>query len=249
MLSNETNNSNIDLKKNDIDINQNMHKGMGIVKLISLFLIGFGGMIIIGLIIGLILVPFEMGEATKDGIAEFISLGVILVALGLAINKDIKWFKNDYKNWKGYLIGFGFGVAIILVSIAYQEIINLFRAYEISENERRLRAIISLYPALSIIFFCFIGPVCEEITYRVSLFNIFENKRWLAYLISIIVFTLAHFGFTSSDIIGELINLPIYLLSAFALTFAYDKFGLAASLTAHTCNNLYAVIRYIIIGN
>ena len=115
-----------------------------------------------------------------------------------------------------------------------------------SENESVLREIIKAFPALSVFVFGIVGPFCEELTYRVGLFGCFKKYKWLAYLTSIIVFALMHFGFTSPNIIDELVNLPIYLFSGAAFAFAYDKFGLAGSLSAHVTNNLYAIIASII---
>ena len=249
MLGEEENNSNIEVKKNDIDINQNEHKNMGLPKLISLFAIGFVGLIVISFTIGLFLYFADIDEGFKTGITNFITYGILLIIFALVINKDVKLFKDDFKKWTSYLMGLAIAILLIAFSIIYANIINLFRHYEVSDNETSLRSIINVMPVLSIIFFCFIGPVCEELTYRVGLFNIFAKRKWLGYLIAILVFAFAHFSFFGSDIIGELINLPVYLLSAFALTFAYDKFGLSASLTAHTINNLYAIISYLIVSN
>ena len=104
-----------------------------------------------------------------------------------------------------------------------------------------LRSFITIYPFISLIFLGVIGPICEELTYRVGLFSVLKKPKWLAYVIGTLVFALAHFSFTSTNIINELVNLPVYIVSGFALCLAYDKFGLAASLTAHTVNNIYSV--------
>ena len=249
MLLEEENNSNIEVKNNDIDIKQNAEKDMGLKKLIALFAIGFAGLIILSFILQLIFYPFDLEKGAKSGIPTFITYGLIVGALFFVINKDIKLFKDDFKKWMSYLLGISIAVLIVLFTLIYTNIVNLYRPYTISDNERDLRDIIDAFPVLSVIFFCFVGPVSEELTYRVGLFNIFIKKKWLAYLIGVLVFTLVHFRFTSSDIIGELINLPVYLLSALALVFAYDKLGLAASLTAHIGNNLYAIISYLIVKN
>ena len=246
MLSEENNIHNIDDEKSNIDINNNPHLNMGLAKLISIFVIGFVGLLVIEILVELFLSQFSLSKAKFDGIKLFVSFGLILLCLNLVIGKDIKHFKNDYKEWKKFVIGVLIGLIIVMVSISYTHIINLFRPYEVNDNESRLRAIIDVFPVLSVIFMCFVGPLCEELTYRVGLFNIFYKKKWLAYVLATLVFTFMHFSFDSSDIIGELINLPIYLFCAFALTFSYDKFGLASSLSAHTVNNLYAVIAILV---
>ena len=83
--------------------------------------------------------------------------------------------------------------------------------------------------------------------------NIFFNKilckrknRILAYVATIIIFTLIHFDFGAKTMTNELLNIPYYAAAAFAFTFAYDQYGFAASVTAHVANNLFSVITEII---
>ena len=246
MFSEEENNTNIEVKENDIDINK---KHLSLRKLILLFAIGFIGLFVVSFIIQLFLYFAPLDEVSKSAISNFVSYSVIFVSLILVINFDIKLFKNDFKNWTSYLFGLSIAILLVVITISYTNFINLFRTFKPSDNEEGLRKIVLAYPVLSILFFCFIGPMVEELTYRVGLFNIFIKKKWLAYLISIVIFALMHFRITSDDLIGELINLPVYLISGFALTLSYDKFGLGASLTAHICNNLYAIVSFLIVSN
>ena len=45
-----------------------------------------------------------------------------------------------------------------------------------NENEEDLRSFIVVYPITSIIFLGFIGPMCEELTYRVGVFGVLKNQ-------------------------------------------------------------------------
>jgi membrane protease YdiL (CAAX protease family) len=106
------------------------------------------------------------------------------------------------------------------------------------------------FPALSILFFGLIGPIVEEITYRVGLFGLAKRvNRVFAYIIVPIVFGFIHFDFESigtDRFLNEIFNMPTYILGGLALAFLYDRFGFAASTTTHILNNLWATIASLI---
>ena len=94
-------------------------------------------------------------------------------------------------------------------------------------------------------------------TYRVGLFSfLMRTKRWLAYMVTIIVFAFIHFDFTSiltgiqtgvwDTLINEILNLPEYMMAGAVLCVLYDTCGLSASIIAHVGNNLFSIFLYII---
>ena len=237
-------------KAEKLDINDNFSepkqektsKDISVIKKVLFLLIGIGGLFIFSLLAGVIATQFHL--QTKEeytGAANFLTYAMLFVTLIAVLNVDIKNLKKEFKHWLPYVVGIGFGIGLIVFSIAYSAIINLFYQSEVNENEETLRSFITIYPFISLIFLGVIGPICEELTYRVGLFGVLKKPKWLAYVIGTLVFALAHFSFTSTNIINELVNLPVYVVSGFALCLAYDKFGLAASLTAHAVNNIYSV--------
>ena len=244
-MENKENNNFEDIDSNlVIDIKPKFRddKTIPLVKKIFLFVTGFAGIYLIALLASAFLLFSNLDKTQQASVSTFITYGVLFAILFGILNFDLKHIFNEFKKWKSWLIGIGFGAALILVPIFYTTIISEFYEYHINENETSLRQIIAIYPVLSVLFFGVIGPICEELTYRVGLFGSLSKYKWLAYLVAIFVFALAHFSFTAEGIIDELINLPIYLFSGFMFAFAYDKFGLSASLAAHMTNNLYSVI-------
>lgn len=217
-------------------------KSLSLIKKIVLFLVGCAGIYIASLLAALFLFGSTLPEDSKNAIITFVTYTILFIALAGIVNVDVKKLIIDFKKWKSWLIGIGFAAAMILFPIIYTAIVSLFYQYHVNENESSLRSIISIYPVLSIIIFGMVGPLCEELTYRVGLFGSLIKVKWLAYTVSIIVFAMMHFSFTSPNIYDELVNLPSYLVSGALMAIAYDKFGLAASLSAHMINNLYAVI-------
>ena len=236
--------------RNEIDISAQKEgfKSISLVKKLSLFLVGCFGIYLISLIL-LLIFKAASGGTYDEGILEFVVYTILFVILATIVNVDVKKLKVDFKKWQNILIGLGFGIVMIVIPIIYTTVVSLFYEYSINDNESSLRAIIKVYPVASVFIFAIVGPVCEELTYRVGLFGSLSKIKWLAYVITILVFAFAHFSFTSKHIIDELVNLPIYLISGAIMAIAYDKFGFLASTTAHIANNLYAVIGTIIAVN
>ena len=210
-------------------------------KRIYLFLVGSIGVIVIGLFITLAL--FSLPQNYQIALGQNLSYVILFVALTAIFIGDLPRVLVELKKLHSYFYGFLIGLAIIGITSAYTNFVNLFYSYEVSDNETTLRNIITLYPAFSIIVMGILGPICEELTYRVGLFGLVKKYNLiLAFVLSTLVFAFAHFGFTSKTIINELVNLPVYVFSGFLLTFAYHKYGFVGSTTAHMTNNLVSVI-------
>ena len=247
-----------DENKNEIIVEENpsqepekpvTSKNISVIKKAAFILVGIGGLFIFSLLAGLIAKQFNLQSETEYlGATNFLTYAMLFVALMAIVNIDVKKFKKEFSHWLPYVVGIGFCMGMILFPIVYSFIVNLFYKTSVNENEESLRSFITVYPLTSMIFLGFIGPICEELTYRVGVFGILKKPKWLAYVIGTLVFALAHFSFTSTTIVNELINLPVYLVSGFLLCLAYDKFGLAASLTAHTVNNVYSVGVFILLN-
>ena len=215
-------------------------------KRIALFLVGCFGLFVISLLITLIFrfLPKEQANA----VINFVTYGALFLSLFGIIVLDLPKKVSELKDYKKYLIGLAFGVGVIVFEILYSNFINLFYQSSVNQNETGIRSITSLYPISSLLMFGIVGPICEELTYRVGLFGAIRKfNKVIAYIATIIVFGFMHFGFTASNMIDELVNLPVYLVSGAALCFAYDRFGLITSTSAHISNNLFALIVNILV--
>ena len=221
---------------------------------LTLFLLGFIGLDIVTLIIQLILQliipeyfvkdsPYYITGLTIINTIRYMLLSITFVSLLLP---RLKIIIKKFKDWKGDIIGLGFGAGIILLTIFYNLIISQFIDLGTNTNEVAAESMIVAYPVLSIIVLGILGPICEEITYRYGLFSLLDKKnKILAYILTPLVFAIIHFDFTG-DLVIELLNLPVYIIAGLSLTFAYDRFGFNTAIIAHITNNLYAIITTLI---
>ena len=177
----------------------------------------------------------------------YISLLVTLLLIG---RRDLLKIIKSFKQWQSYLAGVICFASIFAFNIIYGNIVNILRPVSDNANQASLEVMDAKFPIISMVVFGFVGPICEELTYRVGLFSLLKRKnRVLAYLLTIVVFAFIHFNFSTNTetLINELLNLPYYMFAAFAFSFTYDRFGFAGSVTGHIINNVFslAMIKYI----
>ena len=185
---------------------------------------------------------------------------VAFIGLLAILNLDIKKFFDSFKNSKAFLAGL-IGLAIIYIfNILYSNIVDVFYPLTPNNNETSLDNIIVVYPILSYLIFGLVGPIVEELTYRVGLFDTcrkISKSRVLAYVITMIVFAFIHFEFGSVTkllngdptlFINEILNMPKYLFAAATFVYLYEKYGLAGSLSCHVFNNFLS-ISFVIINS
>lgn len=217
-------------------------------------------------------VAFIIGHpgATQSEITAFASglglnfglnaAGYILVLAGFllmfGVRRKFGELFRSFRSYKGFLAGAIGGIAIIGATYLYGFIINsIFLAAGMpipgpNQNEQTIRKMVTAFPALCLIVFGLIGPFTEEIGYRVGIFGFFSRLgKWAAYLLSALIFGLVHFDVTilfdasaQSRAAIELANLPSYIGAGLGLAFLYDRFGLSASYTAHTLNNVFSLV-------
>ena len=214
---------------------------------LTLFLVGSIGFQIIGILLTLLVARFEIDEATTNAIVNFGAYGLLALTLGLLIWNHWPRIGRLFKDGRTYL-GFAMAIALLAWNLFYSMILNTI-GIRPNDNQEAVDSIITLYPLLSILIFGLIGPICEEITYRLGLFNVL--KRWhiaAAYVLVPIVFGLIHFNFEAGFQFGtdeclvEWLNLPNYVVSGLILCVTYDRFGLGASSIAHISNNMFAIL-------
>ncbi len=230
-------------------------------KQLVFFLLGFIGLTVTSLLLEVAVVlygksaypnPYDYSIfISSTGVNMFMNGAaylIVFVVFICLIQGDVEEFLKSFKGWKPYVaaaIGFS---AILVFNITYNSILNILNV-SISDNanESSLNTMVTDFPFTSIVIFALVGPVVEELTYRVGLFSLLKRVHIsLAYIVTIIVFTLIHFDFTTSNLTNELLNIPFYAFAAGTFCFLYHRYGLASSAAAHITNNLFSVLATII---
>ena len=207
-------------------------------KQILLAFVGSFGFQLIGLVVELIVAAVGMGVYgyTSDNIGEFLKDAWAILAIDgiaylllfgflllIAFKDNIKLLK-PFKNWKSYVAG-GVGfMAIMAFNVTFNLILTIFNVQTTENNNQSiLNLAIMEGPIICIIMFGIIGPICEELTYRVGLFSFFRRiNKYLAYAVTILVFAFIHFDFEcfgKGTLVNELLNMPFYLFAGFTFTF------------------------------
>ncbi len=150
-----------------------------------------------------------------------------------------------------WLLGLPFTFVILLSSYALITVYDyLGIVLEDNQNQSAIVTLVQDSPIISLITFGFLGPIVEEWTYRLGIFKYLKQRNnLLAYLVTLTIFGFIHFDFTATNLVNELLNLPIYLIAGAWFCFLYDKFGLQVALSTHIMNNVFSVLAIILEAN
>ena len=215
---------------------------------IGLFLAGFS---YAGMLISEIIAAVCMSGIADKGLGSTLTmLFTYLMMLGalltIAFTSRRKTFVKKFTRPLDYLYGLLYAIGIVISGLLIGIIVSFFYN-ETNSNQEIVESMIGNYPIFAIILICFLGPVCEELTYRVGLYSFLRRiNKVLAIVVSTIVFAMIHYDFTAANYIAELWSLPSYLACGLILSLAYEHRGPACSIAAHMTYNAIALIIVII---
>lgn len=247
---------------------------MTTLRQLILFLFGWIGLQLIALIYSLIYAGIIAGIngidyldaiRTLDSplnslVVNSVSYLILLTGTIAIIWPQIRKLLSSFKIGRNWLFGLLLGMAVIGAGVVYSIFSSFIYESSGNANQSSLETIISSYPFASLLIFGFIGPIVEELVYRVGLFNLLSRtKRWIAYVATVLIFAFIHFDFMSifslltnygaetlDVFINELINIPQYVIAGLLLCLAYEKYGFAGSTIAHIVNNVFSILAVII---
>ncbi|NLC97109.1 MAG: CPBP family intramembrane metalloprotease [Erysipelotrichaceae bacterium] len=174
-------------------------------------------------------------------ICQLFSLIIVLI-----ISKNI--FKSDLINFKNkmpFIIfdAFRYYVIIYFFNIVFNILLSFIGSS--AENQQALEQLISNTPYSYIFMAIIVAPILEEFIFRGTIFrNIYKKNKYLAYIISTLLFGLLHV--MSSILSGNWIN-AISIISYLNIGYFFAKFydkhkSIYASVLLHFINNTTAVI-------
>lgn len=209
---------------------------------LALFIIGFA---YLGKFVGELFLSAAISSVLWIEIIVY--LLIIAGALVIIFLTRRKMFIEHMKRYEFYIMGIVFGVIAVGIGILVLQLVSIWYKGDPNGNQYDAESLLLSYPIPAFFLFAFLGPISEELTYRVGLYSLLRRyNKYLALILTTIVFALIHFRFNSENIVGELWSLPSYLIAGFILTFAYEKGGLSSSLTAHVIYNIVSFVMTLV---
>ena len=216
----------------------------------AMFLIGFAyvGMLLTERFFAVFVRNIDADSAYKSAmLMTFTYLVMFAGLLSIPLFTRRKLFLGKFTNGIDYIYGIAFAVTIIAAGTLVNAIISLMHTPADNENQTAVVNIATNYPLIGIFVMGLVGPICEELTYRVGLYSFLRRiNKYAALAITMVVFAMIHFTFEAENIIEELWSLPSYLISGLILTIAYELRGPACSMTAHATYNLFAILMIMV---
>ena len=212
---------------------------------IALFLIGFayGGMFLTEFIAALFVVGFgaekELANALLNFITYFLLFGVLIF---VCLISRMRLFVKSFIRPFDYLFGLAYAGAMIGAVLLIGFITSHFYQ-DTNANQTAIVNMIHNYPILAGVVICFLGPVVEELAYRVGLYSFLRRINIIpAMIVTAIIFAFIHFDFTAENMVAELWSLPSYLACGVLLSLAYEHRGPACAITAHIAYNVTSMV-------
>lgn len=179
-------------------------------------------------------------------LAEIIIFLVLFLIFRKKIVLDFKNFKTDYK--KDLDIGFKYYFVGFLVMIASNLLLNAIFG-GMATNEEVNRQYLKMYPVYSVVAMVFVGPLIEEIVFRLGFRKSFD--KWLPYALfsglffgALHVYT-AYESMTFVEILKNW-NQLLYIIPYGALGFSfakafYETDNIWTTMTIHVLHNAFTV--------
>ena len=165
-------------------------------------------------------------------LSSIITIYIVSIIYKDIIIKNLKSIKKDF-NIKLFLTG----IILIIASIIMDTLLKNTLGRDSSNNSAIIETIKS-YKYIYALFVIFIGPLLEELIFRLP-YN--KNKNIITFIECIIIFVLLHIQSTK-----DLIFIIPYFLVTFAITLNYFKTdNIFISYLIHLINNLINVLLLI----
>lgn len=165
---------------------------------------------------------------------SILTICLIMLIYNKKLSKDFKDMKkNSTKYFNKYIKYWFIGLFIMMVS---NLIINLIVTKNIPANEQAIRETFNISPFYIFFSAVIYAPIVEELVFRLSIKNIFNNK-WLFIIISGLLFGSLHV-FSNFQNITDLLYIIPY--SAPGIIFAYmleDSDNICVPMSFHMLHN------------
>ena len=186
-------------------------------------------------------------SSTTSIILSLFSTLIIVFILFFLYRKDLendfkKFIKNKEENMD---IGVRYWIVGLILMMAVNFILNSVFKLGGANNEQSIQKMIKILPLLMLIDAGVLSPFVEEIVFRKTLKDVFNNK-WVFVILSFLFFGLAHV-ITSAQVPTDYLYIIPYGILGASFALAYEKTDtIFTSIFLHMLHNTILVILSII---
>lgn len=175
-----------------------------------------------------------------------ISLIYELVILIIIILIHFKTLKIDFKDYiykiKYYLKTYIKYWLYALLAMYVCNIILFKLSGNIAKNEQDIRVLVKGNPFIMIILASIIGPILEELIFRISIYKIIGKYKWLFIIISGLIFGSMHVLGQANTIVDYLYIIPYGIPGSFFAYTLYKSNNSCVPISLHIIHNTFALI-------
>lgn len=190
----------------------------------------------------------EFRERGLSNIAQLISSFIILILLIAMYFKSLKGHFRFWKNYKLFFSTIGYALLVYFVTICYNIFLPLAGGSgEDGSNVALIKQSMKNQYWIMLVLVVLIGPIIEEMLFRFLPFKCLKDslsKNWLL-LISTVLFTIPHLFslFKSSDVKGDILALPKFLIIGWMLgSYYYKNNELGRVILVHMVYNIISFV-------
>ena len=153
-------------------------------------------------------------------------IGVVLsfVFLGGFLRRSFDTLlDNTFGCIKAYFLGW---IIYFALALALGAILQAFSLTDINPNNQTIEQLLGQQRSYIIVMTVFLAPIVEECIFRGGLFcGLYRKNRWVAYAVSIAVFSLYHVWQYALIDVRYLLYALQYIPASFVLCWMYEKSG------------------------
>ncbi len=196
-----------------------------------------------GLIISLFGINVENLSETSKYVISLLYEAIILIIIILVHFKTLKLdFKTYKSNIKYYLKTYIKYWLFALIAMYIANTILFIIGGSIAKNEQGVRELIKGNPFIMIILACIVGPILEELIFRISLYKIIGKYKWLFIILSGLIFGSMHVLGEAKTIIDYLYIIPYGIPGSFFAYTLYKSNNSCVPISLHIIHNTFALL-------
>lgn len=191
---------------------------------------------------------YALSESTLSLCSFGISSVVYLVVVYLLRGFFKQAFQALRGQWGKTILWIGIGIVgmFVLGNIVMPNVVAIFHPITTPANQNQMAELVRSYPLLMLLMTVLVGPIIEELVYRVSVFRaLIGRSRLLAYALSSLLFGFQHVmqAVVFDQNYTELWNMLPYIASGLWISYLYDRRrNILVPLLVHVLNNLLGVL-------